>query len=127
MQNLTDLHFQVLTHTLNYVAYTIGQGILLQFFDDLKLHAYTDSDWGACLDTRKSITGYVILFGDSLVSCKSKKQHTVSRSSSKAEYRVMAAVASEIVLIVRLLEELGVKNIKHISLECDNISALWTA
>ncbi|XP_057522453.1 uncharacterized mitochondrial protein AtMg00810-like [Amaranthus tricolor] len=68
MQNPIELHFQALTHTLNYVASTLGQGILLQSVDNLKLHAYSDSDWGACLDTRRSITGYVILFGNSLVS-----------------------------------------------------------
>ena len=127
MQSPTELHFQALTHTLHYVATTYGQGILLQAADTLKLHAYSDSDWGACLDTRRSITGYVILFGNGPVSWKSKTQDKVSRSSSEAEYRAMAAVASEIVWLVRLLEELGVDNLKPVSLECDNISALHIA
>ena len=48
----------------------------------------------------------------------------VSKSSAEAEYRVMAAVASEIKWLVRLLEELGVQNLWPVSLECDNQSAL---
>ena len=68
MQQPTESHFKALYHTLNYVASTSGQGILLYGNDTLKLHAFSDSNWGACLDTRKSITGYVILFGNSPIS-----------------------------------------------------------
>lgn len=127
MQNPTELHDKALLHTLNYVATTAGQGILLKGSDKLTLKAYSDSDWGACIDTRRSVTGYIILFGDSPVSWKSKKQSTVSKSSSEAEYRAMAAVASEITWLVRLLEELGVTNLRPVTLECDNKSALHIA
>ena len=86
MQNPTITHFQALQHTLHYVASTAGQGILLNGSAQLTLHAYSDSDWGSCLDTRKSVTGYIILLGSSPVSWKSKKQVTVSKSSTEAEY-----------------------------------------
>ena len=48
MQNPTEAHFKALTHTLNYVAATSGQGNLFKGSDFLKLQAYSDSDWGAC-------------------------------------------------------------------------------
>ncbi|KAF3683173.1 putative protein kinase 2B, chloroplastic-like [Capsicum annuum] len=44
----------------------------------------------------RSTTGYVVQFGNSLISCKSKKQHTVSRSSVEAEYRNMTSDLAEI-------------------------------
>ncbi|CAO2825118.1 unnamed protein product [Amaranthus hypochondriacus] len=124
MQAPTTAHFQALQHTLNYVHSTAGQGILLRATDHLSLQAFSDSDWGSCVDTRHSITGYLLLLGRSPICWKSKKQSTVSRSSSEAEYRAMASAASEVTWAVRLLEELGVCNLKPVTLHCDNMSAL---
>lgn len=39
----------------------------------------------------------------------------------------MASAASEVVWVVRLLEEMGVHNLKPITLHCDNQSALYIA
>lgn len=96
-------HFQALHHVLRYVAGTIGQGILLYATDQLTLQGYSDSDWASCPNSRRSVTGYVMLLGNSPISWKSKKQGTVSKSSSEAEYRAMAAASSEITWLVRLL------------------------
>jgi hypothetical protein len=120
-------HLEALHHTLRYVSQTSAQGILLKATDSLTVQAFSDSDWASCSDTRRSITGYLLLFGQSPVSWKSKKQSTVSRSSSEAEYRAMASAASEVTWLVRLLEEMGVSNLKPVTLHCDNQSALYIA
>ncbi|XP_056688834.1 uncharacterized mitochondrial protein AtMg00810-like [Spinacia oleracea] len=127
MHQPRDSHVAALTHVLRYVSHTAGQGILLQAADSLTLQAFSDSDWAACPNTRKSVTGYVLLFGNSPVSWKSKKQSTISRSSSEAEYRAMAAAASEVTWLVRLLEEFAIyiaknpvfhERTKHIEIDC---------
>lgn len=65
-----------------------------------------------------------MLFGNSPISWKSKKQSTISRSSSEVEFRAMAASESEVTWLVRLLEELGANNLKPIALHCENQFAL---
>lgn len=94
LQSPGDQHYQALLHTLRYLKHTTGQGILLKASDTLTLQAFSDSDWTSCPDSRKSVTDYVLLFGNSPITWKSKKQSTVSRSSSEAEYRAMASEAS---------------------------------
>lgn len=69
-------HVLALQHTLRYIATTVGHGILLKATDQLTLQAYCDSDWASCPSSRKSVTGYVLLLGNSPVSWKSKKQST---------------------------------------------------
>lgn len=68
-----------------------------------------------------------MLLDNSPISWKSKKQNTVSKSSSEAEYRDMASAVSEVEWTVRFLEELGVHDLKPVSLHCDNQSALHIA
>lgn len=61
-------HFDALCHTVRYVAHTLGQGILLKASNSLTLQAFSDSDWASCIDTRKSITSYIMFFGNSPIS-----------------------------------------------------------
>jgi len=68
MQQPRTSHFKALQHALRYIQGTIRTGILLKGTDRLILQAYSDSDWAACPSTRRSITGYLILFGNSPIS-----------------------------------------------------------
>ena len=61
-----------------------------------KFVAYCDSDWGGFLQSRRSVTGYLVNFGNVVVSWKSKKQETVARSSAKVEFRSMASVVAAV-------------------------------
>ncbi|XP_076894922.1 uncharacterized protein LOC143547361 [Bidens hawaiensis] len=89
--------------------------------------AYVDSDWAKCLSSRRSVTVFCVLLGNSLVSWKSKKQLTVSRSSAEAEYRSMCAAAGEIIWLVNLLAELKVRVTLPVKMFCDNSAAISIA
>ncbi|XP_026433087.1 uncharacterized protein LOC113330498 [Papaver somniferum] len=91
-----DVHLQMAKCILRYVKGSLGQGITLSDGNCSELQAFSDSDWAGCSDTRKSTYGYCVFVGGNLVSWSSKKQSTISRSSTEAEYRGLANAAAEI-------------------------------
>ncbi|KAL5545404.1 hypothetical protein UlMin_005091 [Ulmus minor] len=136
-------HFKVVQRVLQFVKGTLGQGLFFPSKTEVELRAYvesdlsttaevqfkvfSDADWVGCADTRRSISGYCVFLRDSLISWKSKKQATVSRSSTEAEYRSMANATCELTWLLSLLKELGVSHSRPALLYCDNQAALHIA
>ncbi|XP_059290086.1 uncharacterized mitochondrial protein AtMg00810-like [Lycium ferocissimum] len=102
-------------------------GVLLSSNKDNTLTTFCDSDWASCAVTRKSVTGYCMKLGKSLISWKSKKQETISRSTAEAEYRSMASAVAEIIWLVGLLKEMNFSVKLPVDLFCDNKAALQIA
>ncbi|GMI65892.1 hypothetical protein HRI_000258500 [Hibiscus trionum] len=119
-------HLQAANHLLSYIKTTPGLGLFFSASSDKQLSGFVDSDYAACPDSRRSVTGYCMYFGTSLISWKSKKQQTVSRSSCEAEYRAMASATCELMWLTSLLSSFGVK-VSSTSLYCDNQSAIQLA
>lgn len=70
---------------------------------------------------------YASSFGDSLVSWRSKKQTTISRSSSEAEYRALAGTTCELVWIILLLKDFNINLTSPVTIFCDNQAAIHIA
>jgi hypothetical protein len=91
------VHWVVVLRILRYFQGTVFQSLLLPSTYFLELRAYSDADHGSDPINRKSVTGFCIFLGDSLISWKSKKLFIVSQSSTEAEYRAMTSTTKEIV------------------------------
>ncbi|KAM2583718.1 hypothetical protein TB2_044793 [Malus domestica] len=120
-------HLEAAIRVLKYLKGTPGQGLFFPSTDALQLSGYCDASWASCLTTRRSVTGYCVFLGKSLISWKTKKQHTVSRSSAEAEYRSMAAITCELTWLRYLLQDLQVSHAAPAHVYCDNKAALHIA
>lgn len=127
LQQPTDEHLNAVHHLLRYLKRSPGQGVILKVSSTFQFKAFVDAEWGTCPDTRRSVTGFCVFLGDSLISWKSKKQPTVSRSSAEAEYRGLASVTSEVLWLTQLLNDLHVPLLSPTLVYCDNQGAIAIA
>nr|XP_027191090.1 uncharacterized protein LOC113786992 [Cicer arietinum] len=120
----TDLHLQAAFRIVRFIKNNPSKRLFFPARSSFQIKGFCDSDWGACQDTRRSFTGCCFFLGDSLISWKSKKQSTVSRSSSEAEYRALAQATYEAQWLLYLLNDLHIPHLKPAVLYCDNKYAL---
>ncbi|KAM1469282.1 hypothetical protein ACFXTO_040485 [Malus domestica] len=121
-------HFQAVKRILRYLKGTLSLGLWFpKCPKPLTLTAFSDADWTGCSLDRRSTAGFCVYLGDSLISWSAKKQPTVARSSTEAEYRSLANTAAELTWISKLLLDVGLALPSSPQIWCDNISAISLA
>jgi hypothetical protein len=53
---------------------------------------FSDADWAADIHDRRSTCGFAIFYGPNIISWSARKQPTISRSSTEAEYKSFGIV-----------------------------------
>nr|GFC39005.1 ribonuclease H-like domain-containing protein [Tanacetum cinerariifolium] len=124
MHDPREPHFAALKRILRYVRGTVDFGLQLYASATTSLVGYTDADWAGCPSTRRSTSGYCVFLGDNLLFWSSKRQHTISRSGTEAEYRGVANVVAKIAWLRNLLRELHSPLSTTTLVYCDNVSAV---
>lgn len=98
-------HLAVAHKILHHLKFTLGQEILFPSNSATCLQAFSDSNWGAFLDTRwfdmilhtpQRLTYFV----------KTKKQFVVSQSSGEAKYCALTNIGSKLIWLSHLLQYL---------------------
>ena len=120
-------HWHALTRALRYLKGTTTHGIVLggtHAHTSLRsgnfLSAYCDADYANSAD-RRSITGYVtMMFGNSPISWRSRKQALVTLSTTEAEFIALAAGVQEVKYLKMLLGELDFHQTAPVTVHEDN-------
>ena len=107
---------------LRYLRGTLNHGIRFQR-SKRDLEGFTDADWGACIEDRRSYTGFAFILGGGPVSWEAKKQRTVALSSTEAEYMALTEATKEAIHLKGFLEELGVRRDSSVVIFNDNQGA----
>jgi len=125
MHNPRQTHWQALKRVLRYLKGTIHHGLVLNRNSSLTLSVFSDSDWGGVHSAGRSTTAYLLYLGTNIVSWKSTRQKSVSRSSTEAEYKALANASAELIWLKHLLQELGISIKITPTLFCDNTGATY--
>ncbi|GKE46080.1 retrovirus-related pol polyprotein from transposon TNT 1-94 [Tanacetum coccineum] len=91
MHALTENHWSAVKRILRYLHDMVEHGN-----PDTSLEAFLDADWAGDLDDRRSTGGFAIYLGSNLISWTARKQRTISRSSTEAEYKDLADTVPEL-------------------------------
>mmetsp|Transcript_14552 Transcript_14552/g.20797 ORF Transcript_14552/g.20797 Transcript_14552/m.20797 type:complete len:1557 (+) Transcript_14552:1335-6005(+) len=88
------------------------------------LYGYSDSDWGADSNHRRSITGIIIMYAGGAIGYKTKYQDTIALSSTEAEFVAACDTAKLILYFRSLLDDLGIPQREATVIYEDNRGAL---
>ncbi|RVW70497.1 Retrovirus-related Pol polyprotein from transposon RE2 [Vitis vinifera] len=130
MHTPTTEHWTLVKRLLRYLCGTPDHSLQLYCDSPLSLHAfsdalhaYSDADWAGDPDDFSSTGAYIVYLGRNPISWSSKKQKTIARSSTEAEYRSVANTAAELNWVSSLLCDLGIQLPTCPVIYCDNVGA----
>lgn len=99
--------------------------MLIQPLYTLQLQTFNDANWATDHDNRRSIGVYYVYLGSNLISWSFKQQHTITRSSTEAEYKAFTNIVAETQRLKSLLIDLHVLITPSLIIWCDNIGATY--
>lgn len=123
-----DEHWIHLKRVLRYVKGTLDVGLVYRIEKEAPLlEVFCDADWANDLVDRRSVTGCIFKLYGCTVNWITRKQPTVSLSSTEAELAALCTAACHTLWMVRVLRDLGLKPDGPISLHEDNQSTIRIA
>jgi histone deacetylase 1/2 len=125
MHDPTNSYWAAVKRILRYLKGTKSYGFHITWGSSFALHGFTDADWVGSIDDRKSTGGYLVFFGQMLISWKYVKQCTVACSSTEVEYKAFADGTAEVIWLQYLWTDLQVPSVSAPTIWCDNLGATY--
>lgn len=93
----TEVHLKAAKRVLRYLNGTKDYKLHFPCGQKLDLNGYSDSSYASNLTDRKSLSGYIFQLGGSPISWRSRKQKSVSVSTTEAEYMALSLTTRQLV------------------------------
>ena len=120
MVELRHVHLIVAKHVLRYLKGTIDYGLRYVANCEFILVGYTDSDWVGSVTDQKSSSWCCFSLGSAVSVWCSRKQTSVARSTTEAEYITACLASSEVVWLQKMLLGLFDLEMDVTCIYCDN-------
>src|SRR5271170_3957643 len=122
----SNKHWKAIKRVLRYVKGTLDLGITYSGAKNANIVAegFSDADWASDRTDRKSILGYVFTLGGGAIAWSSKKQQTVTLSSTEAEYMAVTRASQHAIWLRKFFAASGFTQTGPSRILLDNRSAL---
>ena len=100
------IHMGSAKHLLRYLSGTKDFSITYKK-GDLRLTAFSNSNWGNNPDSGKSMSSYIMMMAKAPVSFKSGLQRLTAMSTIEAELVAVALAMKEVIFCTNMMKELG--------------------
>ena len=124
MHCLSELHMRAAKRILRYIKGTCSFGVKFMQCKTLKLHGFSDSDWGGFIDDMKSTSGFCFNLGSAIFSWSSKKQSIVAQSTADAEFIAATTAVNQALWLQKLLRDLHMEEEEATEISVDNQAAI---
>ncbi|XP_062089464.1 secreted RxLR effector protein 161-like [Humulus lupulus] len=119
--NPMESHVLAVKRIICYVNETLEYGLWYSRETNSHLLCFSDADLAVNADDRKSTSGGYFFLGNNLVSWHSKKQNSISLSTTEVEYIVVGSCCSQLLWMKHMLVDYGI-SMDTLTVFCDNTS-----
>ncbi|XP_057483946.1 secreted RxLR effector protein 161-like [Actinidia eriantha] len=122
-------HWKAAKKVIRYLQGTKSYMLMYRRTDNLEVIGYSNLDYPGCIDSQKSISGYIFMLAGAAVSWRSAKQTLTATFTMEAEFVSYFEAISHGVLLNSFIS--GLRVVDSISrllrLYCDNSAAVFMA
>ena len=121
----TEEHIKAAKHIFRYSKGTRNLGLFCPHTTTNAIDVYVDADFAGCINTRRSTSGYIVLFHNCCILWFTKKQSFVAKSTTEAEFVAVSYGTRHIRWLLKGLTNLRLP--ASIAMHADNTGANFLA